>query len=140
MLGELTFDPLFNETGIPLAVMGMLLVFVALSILVGVITAMPHIIALLEGNADAAEPTPSHAKSSATKSPTTAPSVGPNSDPNSDPELSPELIAVIAAAAEAELGAVRVVRMRPLTPSEIAWTLEGRLRHHASHRLQPRNR
>jgi Na+-transporting methylmalonyl-CoA/oxaloacetate decarboxylase gamma subunit len=170
MLGEIKLDPLFDETGIPLAIMGMLVVFVALGILLGVVSALPRLIALFEPKPEP-KSEPSKAKESgdvadvsqgsenqdAEQSPTPVPippamgvaaaavsdqdAAASNSAKDADASgLTPELIAVLTAAAEYELGTVRIVRMRPLTPSELAWTLEGRLRHHASHRLQPRNR
>ncbi|WP_442505272.1 OadG family protein [Novipirellula sp. SH528] len=139
MLGKFSFEPLFHETGIPLAIMGMLVVFVALSILIAIISAMPRVIEILENKASKKK-----AKSQSSRNPASsekALAIAPSpSEPEFQSDLPLELIAVIAAAAEFELGPVRVVRMRPLTPSELAWTLEGRLRHHASHRLQPRNR
>ncbi|KAA1262353.1 Oxaloacetate decarboxylase, gamma chain [Rubripirellula obstinata] len=165
MFGEISLEPLFHESGIPLAIMGMLVVFVALTILVLVISALPRVIAFAERkhsqeettqSSDAAsvskeaggEPVPSLLNHSHTASPpvdfaaaSSAAATSAAASSVAGDELTPELIAVIAAAAaEYELGPVRVVRMRPLTPSELAWTLEGRLRHHASHRLQPRNR
>lgn len=161
MLGEITLDPLFEETGIPLAILGMFVVFAALGILLGVVSALPRLIAIVEGQSGQAKSKDSQdvaQVSQGAKSPTPVPSppaVGIASAAVSlqdgvdtaatrndadESSLTPELIAVLTAAAEFELGSVRVVRMRPLTPSELAWTLEGRLRHHASHRLQPRNR
>jgi sodium pump decarboxylase gamma subunit len=131
MFSSLQFDPLFHETGIPLAVMGMTVVFLTLIILVVIISAMPKLMAVLDGI--------SAEKTVSAKSQNTAVKPTPASRDGGD--LPPELIAVLAAAAsEMESGPVRIVRIRPLTPSELAWTLEGRLRHHASHQLQPRNR
>ncbi len=119
--------------------MGMLVVFVALSVLIAIISAMPRVIEILENKALKKEAKTQGSRKSASSEKALAIAPSP-SEPESQPDLPHELIAVIAAAAEFELGPVRIVRMRPLTPSELAWTLEGRLRHHASHRLQPRNR
>jgi Na+-transporting methylmalonyl-CoA/oxaloacetate decarboxylase gamma subunit len=152
VLGEISFEPLFHETGIPLAVMGMLVVFVALGILMTIISAMPRVMAIIEGKplktksksrGDGKKISPEAALALAPIASAPAGSSSPDAPTLDEPSpegLSAELVAVIAAAAEFELGPVRVVRMRPLTPSELAWTLEGRLRHHASHHLQPRNR
>ncbi|WP_235951199.1 OadG family protein [Crateriforma spongiae] len=124
-------DTLFSDFGIPLAILGMVVVFMALIILMMVITAMPRLIALMEG-----KPGKSSATDAKTKSATS-----PVPDDADDDELTPELVAVLTAAVAAtERRPVRIVRTRRLTPSELAWTLEGRIRHHASHRLQPRNR
>src|SRR6056297_168326 len=132
MFAELTWDPLMHETGIPLAIMGMAVVFMALSILVLVITALPLVIGWAEskgtgGDANA-KPLPNPVPAAAT--PPTESIALSSSDTSGDVSgtdagLPPELIAVITAAVEFELGPVHIVRMRPLTASELAWTLEG---------------
>lgn len=140
-------EALFEETGLSLAILGMAVVFVALTILIMVINALPRIIGLMERRQRRGDIDDRKSASSGppvplayAPSPTRAIRSDAALDADADDVLSPELIAVLTAAAEYELGPVRIVRTRPLTVSELAWTLEGRLRHHASHRLQTRNR
>ena len=115
---RLSFEPLFEDHGLALAVMGILVVFLALTLLVVFITLLPR---LLE-------------RTLARESQTTAPA---------DPEITlkdelPEetLVVIAAAVAETIRQPHRIVRIRGLTPEDLGWSLEGRLQHHASHRLQ----
>ncbi|EMI57866.1 OadG family protein [Rhodopirellula sallentina] len=128
---ESRFAPLFEETGIALAVMGMVVVFLALIVLITIISLFPVAMAVIEKIL----PESSHHAAAPKKTPKPA---APVAD---DGAIPGHILAIIAAAvAEAEPGPVRIVRTRQLTTSELAWTLEGRIRHHASHRLQTRNR
>lgn len=125
------FAPLFLETGIPLAVMGMIVVFLALIVLITIISAFPFAMGVLEK----VFPESNHHAAKPKQAPKPTPAA------TDDGTIPGHILAIIAAAvAEAEPGPVRIVRTRQLTTSELAWTLEGRIRHHASHRLQTRNR
>ena len=117
---EFTSAPLFEDHGIPLAVMGILVVFLALVLVVVFITLLPRLLAPSAGKAsDEAIP---------------APAVG-------EDELPEEILVVIAAAvAHAIDRPHRVVQIRGLTPAEMGWSLEGRMQHHHSHRIQNRAR
>ncbi|WP_250929568.1 OadG family protein [Aporhodopirellula aestuarii] len=125
------FAPLFLETGFPLAIMGMVVVFMALTVLILIISSFPFAMRRLE----LVFPESNHHGAKPKKQSQPAPAV------SDDGTIPAHILAVIAAAvAETESGPVRIVRTRHLTTSELAWTLEGRIRHHASHRLQTRNR
>jgi sodium pump decarboxylase gamma subunit len=119
-LVEFTLSPLFEEHGIPLAVMGVLVVFSALVLIVVFITLLPRVLARVspeESEQPAALPT------------------------TVEEGLSEELVVVIAAAVAATIDKPhRVVKIRGLTPAELGWSLEGRTQHHQSHRLRSRNR
>jgi sodium pump decarboxylase gamma subunit len=136
LIGEISssrFAPLFEETGIPLAIMGMLVVFLALSVLIIIISVFPFVMGLLDRWLPVSH---HHAGNTKSKSKPKA-----NETVDNDGVIPPHILAIIAAAVfEMEPGPVRIVRTRQLTTSELAWTLEGRIRHHASHRLQARNR
>ncbi len=152
---RLRFDMLFQDHGIPLAVMGMLVVFLALIVLIAVIVALPKFSRWLDGTPSSrSAPKPDVAGLGSTKKkdksagtpPPPIPIPAPaglavaGMPPSTDGAIPPEILAVIAAAVyEMEDRPVRIVRTRPLTASELAWTLEGRIRHHASHRLPRRN-
>jgi len=117
---EFTLAPLFEDHGIPLAVMGIMVVFLALVLVVVFITLLPRVLA------------PSLGKASEASAPVLA---------ASDDELPEEILVVIAAAvAHAIDRPHRVVQIRGLTPAELGWSLEGRMQHHHSHRIQPRAR
>jgi sodium pump decarboxylase gamma subunit len=117
---EFTLSPLFEDYGIPLAVMGVLVVFVALSLIVLFITLLPR---LLSGTV---------AKAS---KPSVAQQV------LADQEISPEILVVIAAAvAETMSTPHRIVKIRGLTPADLGWSHEGRTQHHQSHRVHHRGR
>ena len=119
-LVDFTLAPLFQEHGIPLAVMGTLVVFIALVLIVMFITLLPRLV-----GRQPAKPLESPVAVRAT----------------SDDELSPELVAVIAAAVAATLGEPhRIVKIRGLTPAELGWSMEGRMQHHQSHRFRNLNR
>ena len=127
-LVEFTLAPLTEEHGIPLAVMGVLVVFMALVLLLGFITLLPRMLAW--GSPKELEP------SAATPfaPPAAVPFVA-------EEELSEEMLVVIAATvAETISSPHRVVNIRGLTPGELGWTLEGRMQHHRSHGLRNRNR
>lgn len=129
------FAPLMEETGLPLAIMGMFVVFLALIVLILIISSFPFVIGVLDRWLPVSEHHASKAKPKAKSTPKLTEPVP------LDGAIPPHILAIIAAAVyEMEPGPVRIVRTRQLTTSELAWTLEGRIRHHASHRLQSRNR
>lgn len=120
-LVEFTLAPLFEEHGIALAVMGVLVVFMALTLVVTFITILPHLLA------GVASPEPA---ASAPAAPVAL-----------DSELPEELVVVIAAAVAATIVTPhRIVKIRGLTPSELGWSLEGRMQHHQSHGIRNRSR
>ena len=117
-LVEFSLDPLWQDHGIPLAVMGMLVVFMALIFVVMFITFLPRILALvsLQESEDSA----------------TASIVA-------EEEISEEIQVVIAAAvAEMISHPHRVMTIRGVTPAEQGWSLEGRVQQHQSHKIRRR--
>lgn len=115
LLLEFSTAPLREDHGIPLAIMGVLVVFLALSLVAAFIKVLPLLISSLGEVAPVAT--------------TTAETPGVD-------DLSEETLAVIAAAvAETIRRPQRIVRIRGITPGEHDWSLEGRLQHHQSHRL-----
>jgi Na+-transporting methylmalonyl-CoA/oxaloacetate decarboxylase gamma subunit len=117
---DFTLAPLREEIGIPLAVMGILVVFSALVLVVVFITLLPRVLGLFSSNKLEAE--------------TTVPAFD-------EDDLPEETVVVIAAAVAATISRPhRIVQIRGLTPAERGWSLEGRTQHHQSHRIQPRAR
>lgn len=114
---EFTLAPLFEDHGIPLAVMGIVVVFMALVLVIVFITFLPRMLARLTGDV------PNQ----------------PILETAIDDELSEETLVVIAAAvAESVPAPHRIVFVRGLTPEDLGWSLEGRMQHHQSHRIQHR--
>ena len=112
---EFTLAPLFEDHGIPLAVMGVLVVFLALLLIAVFIILLPRVLS----GASAPEAI----------------------EPLGEEEPSEETLVVIAAAvAEAIRQPHRIVRIRGLTSADFDWSLEGRMQHHQSHRIQPKDR
>jgi len=119
-LVEFTTAPVFEETGLPLVVMGITVVFMALAFVVSFITVLPRLLARVFPEPQAKQ------------------SVAHAADID---ELSEETVAVITAAVAATLlQPHRIVRIRGLTPEDQGWSLEGRMQHHQSHRISHRNR
>lgn len=119
-LVEFNTSPLFEESGLALAVMGMLVVFLALVLVVMFISLLPRIAERLHAGT----------------TPTPTPGLAIDGD-----ELSQETIAVIAAAVAATITQPhRIVRIRGLTPADLGWSLEGRMQHHHSHSIPQRSR
>jgi sodium pump decarboxylase gamma subunit len=115
---EFTLSPLFEDHGLPLAIMGVLVVFIALSLIVLFITLLPRML----GGAATKPSEPSVAQEVA-----------------ADQELTEEMLVVIAAAvAESISTPHRIIKIRGLTPADLGWSLEGRMQHHQSHRVQHR--
>ena len=129
-LFEFTVAPLWSENGVPLAVMGILVVFSALLLVAVCIAVLPRALnRLLPASKPGAVADPSQQVGS-TPPPVVA-----------DDELPEETLVVIAAAVAAALDRPhRIVRIRGWGPSEQAWSVGGRLKHHHSHRIQPRDR
>lgn len=124
LLAAIDWQPLFEDHGIPLAVMGFLVVFAALILVRIFIGSLPRIMAVLDHFYPEQEEAP---LSSAVAEP----------DANGLPD---ELVAVIAAAVAATVREPhRIVHTRELTPEDMSWTLEGRMQHHASHRIRPQD-
>ncbi len=117
LLMEISLSPLWDDKGISLAIMGILVVFLALALVVVSITLLPRVLARIG--------TPAVQESSAI----------------TEDQLSEEAVAVIAAAvAEVLATPHRIVRIRGLTPQDLGWSLEGRMKHHQSHQLHHRDR
>ena len=119
---RLQIQPLFDDTGIPLAIMGMLVVFAALVLVSVYVTLLPRFATYLE------ERFPEKASPQPVAQP-----------PISGDDLPEEILVVIAAAvAEVIDEPQRIIHARQLTPLDLAWSFEGRRQQHVSHR--PRNR
>ncbi len=117
-LFQWTLAPLFEDYGIPLAIMGVLVVYLALTLIILFISLLPRIFVV---------------RPAATGHPVSSSLL---IDPN---ELSDEEMAVLAAAVAEAMGKPqRIVKIRGLTPAELGWSLEGRMQHHQSHRIQRR--
>ena len=144
LLAQLNWDALWEDKGIPLAVMGLLTVFAALILVRVFIGTLPKIMALLayffpESKPETKEQ-PQAAAAAVPKTPEAKPAAKAAPTPTSE-EIPEHIVAVIAAVV-ADIVSVshRIVRTRQLSSEEMGWALEGRLQHHASHRLQPRDR
>ena len=108
-------QPLFEDYGIPLALMGIFVVFMALLLVSVFISILPRIVARMNGRPRKDETRRAPAKSK--------------------DELPEELVVVIAAAvAEAISEPHRIIHTRELSPQDLAWSLEGRREHHTSHK------
>jgi Na+-transporting methylmalonyl-CoA/oxaloacetate decarboxylase gamma subunit len=116
---QFTLAPLFDDIGIPLALMGVFVVFVALVLIAAFIKVLPRIFP--HPSVSAAEPA----------------GVQP---PFAEDEIPEETLVVIAAAvAETIRQPHRIVRIRGLTAEDMDWSREGRVQHHQSHRIQARD-
>lgn len=112
LLLDFSTTPLREEHGIPLAIMGVVVVFLAL----GLVAILIKVLTLIGGPPELLE----------SSSPL----------PKASGDCSPETVAVIAAAVAVMIERPqRIVRIRGITPGEHDWSLEGRLQHHHSHRL-----
>ncbi len=115
---EFSLEPLFQDSGIPLAIMGVLVVFSALVLMVAFITMLPRVLTLF----------------SAEESEAAASFLDVSED-----ELPEQILVVIAAAvAQAFDRPHRIVRIPGLSPGDLGWSLEGRMQHHQSHKIQHR--
>lgn len=121
MLAQIDWQPLFEDHGIPLAIMGLFVVFSALVLVRVFIGLLPRIMAVLD-----------HLFPEQTK---TLESHAVSTEASSD-ALPDEILAIIAAVvADTVREPHRIVHTRELTPEDLNWTLEGRLQHHASHKI-----
>ena len=115
-------QPLLEDTGIALAIMGMLVVFAALVLVSVYVTLLPRFAAYLE----------ERFPEKASPQPVAQPSI-------SGDDLPEEVLVVIAAAVAQVIDEPhRIIHTRQLTPLDLAWSFEGRRQQHSSHR--PRNR
>ena len=122
----LQWQALNEETGLPLAIMGLFVVFAALVFVRVFIGTLPRIMAALH-HFFPEDQEATHGEAA-------------GAQPASD-EI-PEAVVAVISAVVADIVGVRhrIVKTRQLTPKDMSWTLEGRLQHHASHRLQPQDR
>jgi sodium pump decarboxylase gamma subunit len=110
-----SLEALFHDEGLPLAIVGMLVVFLALSLIVAFISVLPRAVRWLE----ALSP----------RKPATATVLR-------DDTLDDETLAVIAAAVSETMGHPhRIIKIRGTTSEEFGWSLEGRMKQHQSHKL-----
>jgi sodium pump decarboxylase gamma subunit len=120
------WSPLLQETGLPLAIMGILVVFAALVLVSLFIALLPRAMELLKRV---------HPEAGETK-PTSAPKKAASQAAEEEGEL---LVVIAAAAAECLGEPHRIVHIRGLTPEDMSWSFEGRLMHHRSHTIQRRD-
>lgn len=119
---QFTLRPLLEDHGIPLAIMGVLVVFGTLVLVSGFISLLPR----LAGSPSQPE---KH----------TAPAAAKRRETGD--ELSEEMVVVIAAAvAEVMAKPHRILHIRGMTPEDAGWSFQGRMQHHSSHRIQRRDR
>lgn len=124
VVGALDFAALLKDTGLPLMVMGIFVVFMALILLIAFITWLPRLIEILARFHPEEEDEPTAA-----------------AKPVPSDELSEELVVVIAAAVASMIDEPhRVVQMRQLTSDGMVRTMEGRMQHHSSHQIRTRDR
>ena len=130
-LVEFSLDPIFHpDTGIPLAIMGILVVFSALALVVTFITVLPRALSLIF----------TVLRALSLISPMEDEQEVPVLSLNED-ELPQDIVVVIAAAVAAVIDQPqRIVHIRGLTSADLGWSLEGRTQQHQSHRIQTRGR
>lgn len=116
--------PLFQDSGIPLAIMGITVVFAALVLVSLFISWLPRLMRRLDGMYAEEE----------VKRATAAP------QPDADAIPEETLVVIAAAVAAVVTSPHRVVRIRGLTPEDLGWSLEGRIQHHTSHKIQHHDR
>ncbi len=115
---EFRLEPLTGDDGITLAVLGMLVVFLALTLVAAFISILPRIARRI----------------SMARAVSTPPAL-----PVDDDEVSEELLAVICAAVAAVVHQPhRIVHVR--SSEDLGWSLESRLQHHQSHSIPHRGR
>jgi Na+-transporting methylmalonyl-CoA/oxaloacetate decarboxylase gamma subunit len=121
----LELRPLIEDHGIPLAIMGMFVVFVALILVSLFIIVLPRSMAVLAR------------WSSETKEPSTQ----RGSQARAEDGVPEEMLVIISAAvAEVISEPHRIIHTRDMTAEELGWSLEGRLQHHSSHNIRQRER
>lgn len=113
-----SLEPLWHDAGIPLAIMGMFIVFFALVLISTFISRLPSIMAVLDKILPQVEQLAAHSK----------PREG---------EIPDEIVVVIAAAVSEALGRPhRIIHTRELTSSEMSWPQHGRWQIQTSHKPQ----
>lgn len=118
---DIQLQPLFRDTGIPLAIMGMLVVFAALVLVSVYVSLLPRFADYL------AQRFPERMS----PQPISQPSITRD-------DLTEEVLVVIAAAvAEVIDEPHRIIHARQLTPLDLAWSFEGRRQQHRSHKPRP---
>mgnify|MGYP002621654949 CR=1 FL=1 len=111
-----SFEPLWHEKGIPLAIMGMVIVFIALVLVSTFISKLPRIMEALDKVLPQAEQL-----------------LGPPK--TREGEIPDEVIAVIAAAVSEVVGKPhRIIHTRELTSREMIWPQQGRWQIQTSHK------
>jgi Na+-transporting methylmalonyl-CoA/oxaloacetate decarboxylase gamma subunit len=121
---QLDWKPLFEEQGIPLAAMGLVVVFSALFFVRVFIALLPRLMVVLDRYYPEHEEHPQDFTQSAMV----------------DNAIPGEILAVIAAAVAHTIRRPhRIVHTRDLMPADLSWTREGRQIHHTSHHTQHRN-
>ncbi|MCO6457645.1 MAG: OadG family protein [Pirellulaceae bacterium] len=128
----ITWAPLWEDTGLPLAVMGIAVVFVALTLVSLFIALLPRLIELLDRLHPVAEERGELAAGSSSAAEVAAAAEG---------DVPEEIVVVITAAVAEMMGRPhRVVHIRGLTAEELGWSLEGRMQLHTSHQVHRRDR
>ena len=124
MLGQIDWQPLFEDDGIPLALMGFVVVFAALLTVRIFIGMLPRVMAVLNHyHPEQEKDLPSPARQETLSQ-----------------DLPDEIVAVIAATVAVIVRVPhRIVRTRDLSSDNMSWQLEGRRQHHASHSIQHRD-
>ncbi len=126
---ELTLEPLLQDQGIVLALMGMLVVFSALALVVAFISGLPRILNALLGPEDARELA------------TSLNDQGGAEQNMLGDDLPEETLVIICAAVAAVMDKPhRVMRIRGVLPTDYEWSREGRMQQHFSHKIQHRAR
>ncbi len=119
--GQFSLDPLWKDIGIPLAMMGVVVVFVALGMVIVLINTLPRVLERLN-LIDSAQ-TPSGLVESLSVS--------------TDDEIPPETLVVIAAAVEEMMRhPYRIVRIKGMSANNMGWVMAARMQHHHSHKMQ----
>ncbi len=121
----LELRPLIEDHGIPLAIMGMFVVFAALVLVSLFILLLPRSLAVLaRWSSERKESSPQRAAQAPAET-----------------ELSEEILVIISAAVAAMIREPhRIIHTREMTAEELGWSLEGRLQHHSSHNIRHRER
>lgn len=117
---RLVWDPLFEDYGLPMAIMGIMAVFAALVLVSTFIAYLPRAMDLLDRLFPPEE--------AAAKAPT------PAAKPDKD-EIDEEIVVVLAAAVAAVMDEpYRIIHTRSITAEQWGWSHEGRWQIHTSHK------
>ncbi len=122
----LNWAPLYEDYGIALAAIGIVVVFVALLLVASFIAVLPRVLRILTTLHGILKPATAESAAVA---------------PPRDDEMSEETLVVIAAAVAAIMDKPhRIVKIRGTTSADQGWSLGGRMQHHQSHRIKHRDR